>query len=114
MLYQVNGIVAGIGSLADIAIMLAGFDNLAARLALGPTGTLPLETLVARPPDLLVLGHVAGEYRTAVADNLAHPALQRLLSTRPTLRLPQSLWLCGTTHWVEAVERLAAARRRLP
>lgn len=113
VLYQIGGIVAGAGSLADVALSLAGFDNLAVQLSYGPTDTLPLETLVAHPPDLILFGHKPGDYRTVVADNLTHPALRYLAESRPVGHVREALWLCGTVRWAEAVEQLAEARRRL-
>jgi iron complex transport system substrate-binding protein len=110
VLYQVNSFAAGAGSMADAALSVAGFRNQAAGYGTLASGQLPLEALVARPPDLLVLGSNPEDYPTAVADNLRHPALKRLLAERPSLALPWALWLCGTPHIIGAVERLAEAR----
>ena len=74
---------------------------------------MPLEVLLADPPDLLVLSSGAEEYRTALADNLRHPALRLLRQRRASIELPWRHWLCGTPHVVEAIERLAEARARI-
>jgi hypothetical protein len=50
-------------------------------------------------------------YRTAVADNLRHPALKMLRARRPVVALPWSYWLCGTPHIADAIERLASVRQ---
>jgi iron complex transport system substrate-binding protein len=71
---------------------------------------VPLESLLAHPPDLLVLASHIDEYRTAVADNLRHPALRRLRERNASLELPWRHWLCGTPHIADAIERLAQAR----
>jgi iron complex transport system substrate-binding protein len=110
LIYQVNGVVSGIGSLADAALTAAGFKNLAGEYRLSRGGQVPLETLVSHPPDLLVLASPPDEYRTALADNLRHPAIAHLRKERPSVTLPWRLWLCGTPHIIEAIERLAAAR----
>ena len=110
VIYQVGGGVSGAGSLADAALAAAGFRNLAGEYRLTRGGQVPLELLVARPPDLLVLSSAAGEYRTVVADNLRHPALQVLRRTRAWIDLPSQLWLCGTPHVADAIARLAEAR----
>lgn len=110
VVYQVNNLAAGPGSIADNVLRAAGFANLTAELNLGPGGQLPLEALVADPPDLIVLSGPIGEYRTVVADNLRHPALAALMRTRKTTTLPWRLWLCATPHLAEAVEHLAAVR----
>lgn len=111
--YQINSLSAGPGSLLDAALDAAGFDNLARRLPLGPAGRLPLETLVSDPPDLIVLTVAPDQFRTVAADNLRHPALADVLSRRAHIRLEMPLWLCGTPHVAEAVERLRAAREAL-
>lgn len=110
VVYQVNNLAAGPGSIADNVLRAAGFINLTAQLNLGPGGQLPLESLVANPPDLIVLSGPIDEYRTVVADNLRHPALTALMRTRKTATLPWRLWLCATPHLADAVERLAAVR----
>jgi iron complex transport system substrate-binding protein len=113
VVYQVNNSAAAPGGVADAVLNAAGFDNLAARLGLGPGGQLPLESLIATPPDLIVLSGPINEYRTAVAENLRHPALAALMAKRRSLILPWRLWLCATPHLAEAIERLAAVRAEM-
>ncbi len=113
LVYQVNGLASGPGSLADALLAAAGLANHATTLGLGAGGALALETLVSRPPDLLVLSGPSDEYRTAVADNLRHPALAALIAERAAVVLPWRLWLCGTQHVGQAVVRLGDARRAL-
>lgn len=112
VVYQVGGIVSGPGSLADAVLTAAGFRNLARDYRLARNGRLPLELLLAQPPDLLLLASRSGEYRTPAADNLRHPALIRFSRQHAALELPWQLWLCGTPHVAEAIERLAAWKRR--
>ncbi len=113
LIYQVNSIVSGPGSLADALLRAAGFDNMAGVYSLTRNGQVPLERLLAEPPDLLVLASRSGEYRTAAADNLRHPALISLRHQHASLELPWQLWLCGTPHILTAIDKLAAARRQL-
>lgn len=113
VIYQVGGAVSGPGSLIDSALRAAGFRNLATDYRLSRSGQVPLESLLTQPPDLLVLSSGAAEYRTAIADNLRHPVIDVLRRRGATLELPWRLWLCGTPHLVEALERLAEARTRL-
>jgi iron complex transport system substrate-binding protein len=113
LVYQVNGLSAGSGSLADSVIRAAGLSNHATTLGIGAGGQLALEVLVASPPDLVVLSGPADAYRTVVADNLRHPALHSVLVQRQSVVVPWRLWLCGTHHVAEAVHILAEARDRL-
>lgn len=113
LVYQVNGLASGPGSLADALLAASGLANHATTLGLGAGGALALEMLVARPPDLLVLSGPSDEYRTVVADNLRHPALAALTAERASVVLPWRLWLCGTQYVGQAVVRLGDARRAL-
>ena len=113
VVYQVGGAVSVGGSLADAALAAAGFRNKAAEYRLTLGGQVPLELLVASPPDLIVLGSSADEHRTVVSDNLRHPVLRQLRRQRASIELPWRLWLCGTPHVAEAVARLAEARDRI-
>lgn len=113
VIYQIGGSVSGPGSLADAALAAAGFRNAATAYRLTRGGQVPLELLLADPPDLLVLSSASGEYRTVLADNLRHPAIAILRREHASIELPWRHWLCGTPHIVEAVEKLAAARARM-
>jgi iron complex transport system substrate-binding protein len=110
VIYQIGGTVSGPGSLADAALAAAGFRNMSAAYRLTRGGQVPLELLVAKPPDLLVLASNADEYRTALADNLRHPIIRLLRQRGASLELPWRYWLCGTPHIVDAIELLVAAR----
>jgi iron complex transport system substrate-binding protein len=113
VIYQIGGSVSGPGSLADAALAVAGFRNAATSYRLTRGGQVPLEMLLADPPDLLVLSSAPGEYRTVLADNLRHPAIAILRREHASIELPWRHWLCGTPHIIDAVERLAAARSRI-
>lgn len=110
LVYQVNGLASGPGSLADALMREAGLANHARRLGLGAGGTVALEAIVSDPPDLVVLTGPVDEYRTAVADNLRHPALAAVMRKHAAAVVPWRYWLCGTQHAATAVELLAAAR----
>ena len=111
--YQVNSLASGPGSLVDSALDAAGFYNLAREEARGSAGRVPLEQVVVRPPDLLILANGPEEFRSIVADNLRHPALAAAMRGRAEMRLEMPLWLCGTPKIADAVERLAELRRTL-
>jgi iron complex transport system substrate-binding protein len=111
---QVGSLVSSGRSLLDEAMAWVGLDNAAGRRRLGAGGRLPLEALVADPPDLIVLANDPAEFRTAAADNLRHPALAAVLARTPHARLPLPSWLCGGPAILDAVARLAAARAALP
>jgi len=113
LVYGVGSRAAGSGGLAEAMLRAAGLHNYAAGVSLGSSGQLPLETMLLRPPDLIVLGHGRSSYLTIMADNLRHPAFVDLISRRPLLVVPQALYLCGTLRTMAAIEQLAQARLEL-
>ena len=111
--YQVNSLTSGPGSLVDAALNAAGFHNMARDRGLGPGGRLPLEYLVADPPDLVVLGNSPEEFRSTVGDNLRHPRFAQMMKNCPHMRLPMSMWLCATPRSPTRSSELGAKRRAL-
>ena len=108
--YQVGSFVSGPESLLDAAMTAAGYRNLARELKLGAGGRLPLEQLLTSPPDLLVLANASDDFRTVLADNLRHPALQQAMRRRPSVHLPMPYWMCATPKIADAVEILASMK----
>lgn len=111
--YEVNSLTSGKGSLIDAALDAAGFHNMASDHHLGPGGRLPLEEIVANPPDLILLANTPDEFRSIVGDNLRHPAFAHVVNNRPHMQFPMPLWLCATPRIADAVEELGAKRRAL-
>lgn len=113
LMYQINGLASGSGTLDDAVLRAAGFRNLATGLELGAGGRLPLEVLVAMPPDLLVLAAPSGQQRTVVADNLRHPALAKIRSRHAWIEMAWRTFLCGAPAVTDAISDLARARQGL-
>ncbi|HWB51457.1 MAG TPA: ABC transporter substrate-binding protein [Stellaceae bacterium] len=112
-LYQANGMTVGVGSLVDMALQIAGFDSLARKLGLQGYMYLPLETLVAYRPDLLILNQPRARYPSLAAAVLRHPVLAEALPPERQLVLPKALWICGGPELGKAIALLAEARVRL-
>ena len=108
-LYWANGYTSGTGTLANAVVEAAGFRTLGRALGIAGTGVLPLETLLAARPDVVILGREREEPALAGAV-LRHPALVRAFAGRPAIRIPENLWLCGTPRIAAAFERLARLR----
>ncbi len=113
LIYQINGIASGAGLLEDEALRLAGFSNLAPALHPDAGGRVSLEAIVANPPDLLALAGPSEEYRTVVADTLAHPAIAATMRRGTTIVLPWRNWICGSPYIIDAIEKLSETRRQL-
>ena len=111
-LYWANGYTSGNGTLANAVVEAAGFRTLGRALGVAGTAVVPLESLLAARPDVLIVG---GARRGAALAGqvLLHPALVRAFAGLKRFSLPDNLWLCGTPHVAAAIERLARLRAAL-
>ncbi len=112
VLYWANGYTSGMATLANAAVEAAGFRTLGRDLGLTGTGHLPLETLLAADPDILIVGRKR-EGAALANETFRHPALRRAFATRSSVTMPDRLWICGTPFVAEAIARLSAAREDL-
>ncbi|HEY3696706.1 ABC transporter substrate-binding protein [Phenylobacterium sp.] len=111
LVYQSGGFAAAKGALMDDMLTRAGFDNAATRYGLKRTGDVPLERVIADPPDVLL----AGEPRPGApnwADRvLTHPALSHVRGRMHRAVFPQRLTFCGGPVLIETAAMLARVRR---
>lgn len=110
VLYQSSGFASARGTLMDQMMNRAGLDNAADRYGLRRTGNIPLEALVADPPDLLLAGQPKPGAPTWADRVLTHPALKRLSHRIHVAAFPQRLMFCGGPVLIETAAMLAAAR----
>lgn len=109
-IYEPSGYAFGANSLADAILQAAGFDNLAAKLGIGGYAQLGMETLLASPPDVLVVDDTASDRRSMAQQFLDHPALRQRFAGERKVAVPRRLWICGGSSVAEAAELLAQAR----
>ena len=101
LLWQPGGIVPGEGTLIARLLAHTGFASHSAARGLGQASYLPLEQVLADPPQVVI---AAGSERM-----LTHPALRALEGVRYE-RLAPSLLYCGGPSVIRAVGRLAEIR----
>lgn len=104
LVWQSGGIVAGPDSLVAAMLEQAGFANHAAARGLGQGAYLPLEAVLADPPDVII---AAGGERA-----LTHPALRNLSDTHYAALDPALLY-CGGPTIPKLAARLSEIRREL-
>ena len=105
LLWQGDGIVPGEETLIARLLAHTGFASHSAARGLGQGAYLPLEQVLADPPELII---AAGRDRI-----LHHPVLRRLEDTRYERLDPGLLW-CGGPTIVRLSERLAEIRAGIP
>ncbi len=107
-----NGGSAGSDTYVDAMLELLGLRNLAAESGIRGWGTLPLERLVANPPDLLLLGYFDQAQPQSKSRYGRHPLFSTLLEQVPSIQMPSnSAWGCGGLELIDAAELIAARRR---
>ncbi len=92
LIYEPNGYTVS-GGIADAMMREAGLINAAPRMAMTRQGTIPVETVIAAAPELLILGTEAGASQSRARQVQLHPAFAALngrtrqvwLSTTPLL-----------------------------
>jgi len=104
VLWQPSGIVPGEGALVSELLRRAGFSSHSAAMGMGQADYLPLEQVIASPPQLLL---VAGQERAQL-----HPALDALPDMRRAGFDPGLLY-CGGPTIIRAMERLGDIRTSL-
>ncbi len=111
LVYETNGLVSGPGTLMDELMTRAGFRNMAPRYGLTRTTGLPLERLLADPPQVLLAGSLARGEPSWGDRMLSNPALRGLGSRMRVESFPQVLLFCAGPVLIPASAALARARK---
>lgn len=108
---QPNRATAGKGSLMDELLRLSGLRNLAAELGVPAYGRLPLESVLAGRPNLLVLDGDANAHPARATEFVDHNALQALAGRVRLLSIPLKASVCAGPDNFELLRLMAEARR---
>lgn len=111
---QRRGFVSGARTLIGDLLTRLGFQSAAQAFGVGSVGAVPLERLVATPPDILIVGardRVAEDQGTAL---LAHPALSRVTRPETVVEFPEVLSICAGPVLPMAISALADGLAALP
>jgi iron complex transport system substrate-binding protein len=105
--YQAGGWSAGRDTMADDLFGKIGMVNIAAEAGIVGFGTLPLETLIAASPDLIVFESMGEGAPSISAELLHHPALTH--AGVRSVSVPMRLWACPDPALVEAAALISGA-----
>jgi iron complex transport system substrate-binding protein len=107
--YETNGFTIGPGSMIDMLLTKAGFINFTRTLGIDNYSVVPMELLVLRHPDILILnGHQDENHPSLGGSLLNHPVLAKNFPR--TVVVPQRLWICGNPAIADALAILIEAR----
>ncbi len=109
LVWQSGGMVPGQDTMISELLTRTGFANAAGPMGLKQADLLPLEQVLANPPQVIL---TAGNLHGNEDRLLRHPALASLHGTTRARLDPGLLW-CGGPTIVRAAERLAAVRGQL-
>ena len=107
LLFIAGSLASGSGNLLDELLTRAGFRNAAADYGLAFTGNVPIETIAAHPPRVIL---TPGPSRTAA---LRARVLAATHAGTTEAAFPRTLVNCGGPTIIPAITRLAAIRRQL-
>ena len=110
LVFEGEGFVSARGTLTDEMLTRTGFDNAATRYGLMRTGALPLERLIADPPQVLLATPPSPGKPFWAERVLQHPALRAVSTRMKREPFPRRLTYCGGPVLIEAAQALAAAR----
>ncbi len=113
VVYQRRGYVTGGDTLTGELLSIAGFANAGGTFAGKTGGFVPLEKIVAGPPDYLVVASSSIHVEDQGTALLAHPALAALYPPAKRIVLPEKLTVCGGPSLPAALDWLAAEARRV-
>ena len=112
LVFEGGGLVSAPHTLMDELLTRCGFANAALRYGVTHTTDVPLELLVADPPEVLLAGQGAPGAPTWADRVVSHPALARTAKRMYRASFPQHLTYCGGPVIAETARTLADIRRR--
>ncbi len=103
----------GSGTFVHQAMEMAGLDNLLALAGYQGWNELPLEMLIANPPDILVTSffdNMQGHSETWRGSK--HAVVRNLAASRPVVDVPSRYWSCTGWFLLDAIELIEREANR--
>jgi iron complex transport system substrate-binding protein len=111
--YQRRGYVTGSGTLTADLIATVGLVDGGGKLAGAIGGFVPLERIVANPPNVIIVGSADPRAEDQGSALLSHPVLAELYPPEKRIILPERLTVCGGPSLPAAFDWLASEARRV-
>lgn len=110
LVFMPGGFASGPGTLMDEMMRRTGLENAAGRYGLASSASVPLERLIADPPELLLSGETSPGAPSRAERILEHPALARVRDRMARAVFPERLLFCGGPVLIPTAAALARAR----
>lgn len=110
VIYQPGGLTSGADTVTGELMQIAGLENVAARYGVRTYRPLPLEQLIADPPQILLTGDTAYGAVTQAERVVHHRALRALQAQMSQESFPARLLYCSGPVMIDALDALVAAR----
>lgn len=110
LVFMPGGFASAPGTLMDEMMRRAGLENAAARYGLKRSMNVPLERLIADPPELLLAGEPYPGAPSWAERVMEHPALASVAGRMHRAVFPERLLFCGGPVLIHSAAALARAR----
>lgn len=112
LVFMPGGFVSGPGTLMDEMMTRMGLRNAAADYGLARTANLPLERVIAAPPQVLLSGEPYPGAPSWAERVMEHPALSRVAGDMQRAIFPERLLFCGGPVLIQTAAALSRAREQ--
>ena len=110
LVFMPGGFASGPGTLMDEMMTRAGLTNVIGRYGLSFSANVPLERVLADPPELLLSGEPSRGLPSRAERMMRHPALARIAGRMHQAVFPERLLFCGGPVLIQTAGVLARAR----
>lgn len=111
LVFMPGGFASGPGTLMDEMMRRAGLQNAAATYGLTRSMNVPLELVVADPPDVLLAGEPYPGAPSWAERVMQHPALAAVAGDMRRAVFPERLLFCGGPVLIQTAAALSRARQ---
>lgn len=110
LVFMPGGFASGPGTLMDDMMRRMGLENAATRYGLRRSMSVPLELVIADPPDILLSGEPYPGAPSWAERVMEHPALDNVAGGMQRATFPERLLFCGGPVLIQTAAALSRAR----
>lgn len=112
LVFMPGGFASGPGTLMDEMMRRMGLENAASRYGLKSSRRVPLERIIADPPDVLLAGEAWPGAPNWALRVMTHPALSHVAGHMQRAVFPERLLFCGGPVLIQTAAALSRAREQ--